>query len=182
MRTPKKHRQSARRGPPPDTYQVGDRKPPVHSRWQKGQSGNPGGYNGKQKKAAAAAEQKSIDDHVLAIFSEPVAVQTPGGPRKMNSIQIALRKLREKAVTGQERAIRDMLLLYTAAQKRKMFEAGASEVTLPLTAADDAILAELMSQLRTPPGSDAPAERYDPSRDDVAANYDTSLSPDGDMQ
>lgn len=54
----------------PDDYEIGYGKPPVASRWSKGQSGNPKG------------RPKSQADHLrdaAAILSEPVTARTPDG-------------------------------------------------------------------------------------------------------
>jgi hypothetical protein len=77
-------------------YEVGYGKPPVHSRFQKGQSGNPKG----RKKGS-----KNLNTLVTELLDERIAVNTPAGRRNVSRVEMLLRKLIEIGAKGNPRAI-----------------------------------------------------------------------------
>ncbi|MBA3910729.1 MAG: hypothetical protein C0524_12805 [Rhodobacter sp.] len=76
----------------PECYDIGYRKPPESSRWQKGQSGNPKGRT------------KTRADHLkdaAAILSEPVTARTPdGSPVSLAGLEAAYLALCRKGLRG----------------------------------------------------------------------------------
>jgi Family of unknown function (DUF5681) len=86
-------------------YEVGYGKPPRHSRFQKGQSGNPRG----RKKGSVNTETALRK----AIF-ELITVRDAGGKtQKMTKFEVACRQLANKAAAGDQRAFK----LITPARK-----------------------------------------------------------------
>lgn len=69
-------------------YEVGYGKPPQHSKWPKGTSGNPKGTP-KRKKGP-------ID--ITAILEEPVTVIRKGRPQKMQAFEASVRRQAQKAI------------------------------------------------------------------------------------
>jgi hypothetical protein len=86
----------------PSEYQVGYRKPPRHSRFRKGQSGNPKG----RPKAS-----ESFGRLARRTFNERITIRENGQRRTITKLQAALKQLANKAAAGDARAIRDVLKL-----------------------------------------------------------------------
>ncbi len=84
-------------------YEVGYRKPPVHSRFKKGVCPNPKGRGGKTKVKAA--------EIVRRVLNEPVAIQERGRSRKIPRWQATVRRLFSRALRGDPRAASDLLKL-----------------------------------------------------------------------
>lgn len=75
---------------------VGYGQPPVHSRFKPGQSGNPKGRpKGKLTRAQRAA----------AVLERMVRVMENGKPKRISMEQLGLRKLAEKAASGDIKAL-----------------------------------------------------------------------------
>jgi hypothetical protein len=74
-----------------ETYQVGYAKPPLHSRFQKGQSGNPAG----RKKGV-----RSLNQEVSDALNEKVAVNQNGRRRTITKLRAALTQAFNKAAQG----------------------------------------------------------------------------------
>jgi hypothetical protein len=64
------------------SYETGYGKPPVHSRWKKGQSGNP---SGRPKR------QKSIEETYKELLSEMVEIRVHGTVRKATMLEAIIR-------------------------------------------------------------------------------------------
>jgi hypothetical protein len=136
-----------------DAYQVGYGRPPKHTQFQAGQSGNPIG----RRKGV-----RNFTTDVVRTLKVPVKVKESGRTRKISTQEGALMQLRQKALQGDARSL-DSLITLAA---RFNNDAGAPAQTLG--ADDRAILdyfaAEIAAQFK-PPASDEP-------RDDHAANLD----------
>jgi hypothetical protein len=72
-------------------YAVGFGRPPKHTRFKKGRSGNPKGRP-KTKKSGLA--------DISGLFSEPVKVKAGAKQRAMSPFEVGLRKLAQRAVAG----------------------------------------------------------------------------------
>jgi Family of unknown function (DUF5681) len=70
-------------------YIVGHGKPPQHSRWPKGTSGNPKGRPPKPKPDAAS---------VVAILNAPVDVRKGGKVKKLHAFEAIVRRLASRAI------------------------------------------------------------------------------------
>lgn len=64
-----------------EEHEVGYKKPPVHSRWKKGQSGN---LKGRKKGKVRLVDMDDVFDEVLAAL---VAVNENGRPQKMSKLR-----------------------------------------------------------------------------------------------
>lgn len=76
-------------------YEVGYGKPPKHTRFQKGQSGNPRGR--KKKDTTIRAIMKKI-------IAETVTAKLPEGEQRMTALEFVLRSLLNRAAKGDNRA------------------------------------------------------------------------------
>src|SRR5215813_13828566 len=85
------------------SYDVGYRKPPRHTQFQKGQSGNPGG---RPRRPAERLRQ-------LALYEayRTTIVMEDGHAIPMPAIQAVLRRQLESAASGNVRAQRDILTM-----------------------------------------------------------------------
>lgn len=114
-------------------YKVGYRKPPRHSQFKPGRSGNPRG----RPKAA-----KGLQSIVRDTLSQKVAVRTATGTKKISKIEAVLQKTLEQAMKGNPRALAELLRLYGNAvpdEKQPVNEERRDD----LTATDLATLEEL---------------------------------------
>lgn len=68
-------------------YEVGYGKTPKHTRYKKGQSGNP---EGRPKKS------KTLSTEVAEILNGPMTVQKAGVPQKMGAFEVGVRRLVQK--------------------------------------------------------------------------------------
>src|SRR5262245_33168860 len=83
-------------------YEVGYRKPPLHSRFQPGRSGNPAG----RRKAL-----RNRETDVKRMLSTPIKVKEGGRTRIKSTQEGVLMVMREKALRGNERALDRSLAL-----------------------------------------------------------------------
>lgn len=113
-------------------YQVGYRKPPTHSQFKPGQSGNP---KGRPKGA------KGLNTMVREILGGKVAVRTATGTRHITKIEAVLQKTIERAMKGDARAQVELMKLWKSAVPDEPLPAGADGNTGDnLTATDIATL------------------------------------------
>jgi len=82
---------------PDDAYEVGYGRPPIETRWKKGQSGNSGP---KKRKPASVATMEIID----RLFAEPVEIMENGVPRKVSTVEAILMRLWAAEMSGSKRA------------------------------------------------------------------------------
>lgn len=119
------------------SYDIGYGRPPRHTRFKPGQSGNPKG----RPKAA-----KGLKTIVRETLTQKVAVRTASGEKKISRINAVLHKLVELAMKGNPRAMAELLKLYGAAVPD-----GAANDAGPapeeLSATDLAILEQLKASL-----------------------------------
>jgi hypothetical protein len=83
-------------------YEVGYRRPPRHSRFQKGQSGNPRG----RKKGSV-----NVETALRKAFFEIITVRDAGKSKKMTKLEVAYAQLANKAAAGDWRALKLMTQL-----------------------------------------------------------------------
>lgn len=76
---------------PPDDYEVGFRKPPKHTQFKKGQSGNP---SGKRKR------DETVREMLRRLAGEEVVVQQYGAPVTMTRDEAMLTSVLMKAMKG----------------------------------------------------------------------------------
>lgn len=84
-------------------YEIGYRKPPAHTRFKKGQSGN---RRGRPKGA------KGLKTLVREMLTERVKVRTSTGIKTMIRMEAMLHKVMEQALSGNFRALQQLITLY----------------------------------------------------------------------
>ena len=119
------------------TDETGYKKPPQHSRFQPGRSGNP---HGKQKGV------RNLGSDVKRTLEVPVRLTEQGRARRVSTQQAVLLRLREKSLKGDARSLDQLLELAKTFNNSAAVESVGDEA---LAAEDQAIL-------------DAYAERFDP--------------------
>lgn len=80
---------------------VGYKNPPRHSRFQKGQSGNP---SGRRK----AKPRLSLIEELDKLLGEPIQIARNGRPEKISFVAALLRKTAENALKGDAKARQTM--------------------------------------------------------------------------
>lgn len=115
------------------SYSVGYRKPPLHSRFKPGETG----YAAGRRKGV-----RNLKSDVQRTLATPVKVKEGGRIRKKSTQESALMVLREKALSGDSRAL-DRLLELAGRFNNDVAENESHE----LTADDQAILAAYGAEL-----------------------------------
>lgn len=83
-------------------YKVGKGRPPKHTRFRRGQSGNPSG-----KKKGTRSLKADVDDELRAI----VSITENGRPRKITKQQLLVKSTLAKAIKGDNRATQQIFEL-----------------------------------------------------------------------
>ncbi|WP_109467880.1 DUF5681 domain-containing protein [Albibacillus kandeliae] len=110
----------------PDDYGVGYAKPPKHTQWQKGQSGNPAGKKTKSR---------SVTDAIRQVLQEEILVNHNGSTVTMTNLEALIRSLLSKALKGDVPCMR---LLFHLVGMQSVSDHDAA--TFELTDADLAVL------------------------------------------
>lgn len=118
---------------PPAEYPVGYKKPPVHTRFQKGASGNPRGR---------PRDAKSLKTIVRETMTAKVPVRTAAGEMKMSRMEAVLHKTVELAMKGNPRALAHLISLYGTAVPEQVTQTPAHGVE-DFTATDLAMIEAL---------------------------------------
>jgi Family of unknown function (DUF5681) len=142
-----------------DDFAVGYKKPPQHSRFQPGRSGNP---RGKQKGV------RNFSTDVKRTLKVPVKLNDQGRARRVSTQEAALLRLREKALKGDARSIVQILELAKIFNNSTAVESVADKA---LAAEDQAILDAYAEEVRARPPNGETTERPDDA-DDSGANLD----------
>lgn len=95
-----------------DDYEVGFGKPPKHTQFQKGRSGNP---KGRPKGS------KNIPMLIRKIFDEKVLVNGPRGQRWVTKLEAGITQLANKAAKGDLKAINQAIQLTEKGQEQEVF-------------------------------------------------------------
>jgi hypothetical protein len=122
-------------------YEVGYGRPPKHSQFRKGQSGNPSG-----RRRANKDLRTLIRENLLA----KISVRTEAGMTSMTRIEAIIRKLLEEALKGNQRAATKLLDLFDVAVPPA--NDGAAEEEQAATATDDAILNDFLNMFGSQEG------------------------------
>lgn len=112
--------------------EVGYGKPPKHTQFKKGQSGNP---SGKKKKP------KTLEQLLAAEAAKTTVVTIDGKKQKLSKAEVIVLSLVRRAMQGEVKAaqIVGMALSLQASVE------DAGETTKPLTATEKALLVELLN-------------------------------------
>lgn len=128
-----------------EDYEIGYGKPPRHTRFRKGQSGNPRGRPKGSRNFATELDE---------ILNAPVPVTENGRKTQVSTRMAVLLRLREKALKGDPRAIKEVLGLMQGHETTK--EAAQSERRLSRDELDilERFEAEIRAGGRLPPAHD----------------------------
>ena len=142
-----------------DDIKIGYKRPPRHSRFQPGRSGNP---CGKQKGV------RNFGSDVKRTLEVPVRLNEQGRARRVSTQEAALLRLREKALKGDARSIVQILELAKIFNNSTAVESVGDEA---LAAEDQAILDAYAEEVRSRPPSGAITVRPGVA-EDSGANLD----------
>ena len=95
---------------PEDNYEVGYGKPPKHSRFKKGQSGNP---SGRPRRSA------NLATHFEAALNEKVAIVENRRRRKITKGEAIAKQLINRAVQGDDKFVQTFLRLMREMDSQK---------------------------------------------------------------
>jgi hypothetical protein len=118
-------------------YKVGRGKPPLHTRFKKGQSGNPRGPRPRPKDLPAL---------LVAALNEPVVVTANGEPRQITKREAVVAQLVDKSTGADLRATKMLIDMLKDIEKRAV-TATPPEAS-PLTPADEEVVENLLARLR----------------------------------
>lgn len=121
-------------------YEVGYGKPPVHSRFAKGQSGNPKGR---------AKRIKTLNVIVREQMTQAVTIRSGGRDKKVSRVEALVMKAIEAGSKGDLRAIEKLLVRFAVAMPDRVdeLEEAARVEPEPLTATDAATLDALRQMI-----------------------------------
>ena len=119
-------------------YKVGYKKPPLHTRFRKGQSGNPRGR---------PRGSKNFSTLLSDALNEPVVITEDGRRRKISKRELGVRQLANKFAMAEAQATKMLLGLML---EREQFAAAAVPAERPsFGAADKQVIANLLKRLRS---------------------------------
>ena len=119
-------------------YKVGCKRPPLHTRFRKGQSGNPRGR---------LRGSKNFSTLLAEALNEPVVVTEDGRRRKISKRELGVRQLANKFAMAEAQATKMLLGLML---ERERLAAAAPPAEQPsFGAADEKVIANLLKRLRS---------------------------------
>lgn len=141
------------KGPGDDSggdYEVGYKKPPIHSRWKKGQSGNKKGR--PKKKLGLSDIEKALDE----ALSESLAVNDNGTVRKIKKLKALAIQTVNKALKGHHPSANLLMAHYARRTAGGAEEAGASATADEFKAEMEVLFGEIAakSQSAEPPSGE----------------------------
>ena len=119
-------------------YKVGYKKPPLHSRFQKGQSGNPRGR---------PRGLKNFSTLLTDALNEPVVVTEDGRRRKISKRELGFKQLANKFAMAEAQATK--MLLGLMLERERLAAAAAPAEQPSFGAADEKVIANLLKRLRS---------------------------------
>ena len=90
--------------------EVGYRRPPQHTRFKKGQSGNPHGRPKGTPNLATVLER---------MLREPVSIEENGKSKKVTKLEAAIKQLADKAASGEFKAVQLLTALVRTVEGRE---------------------------------------------------------------
>ena len=135
---------------------IGYRRPPKHSRFKPGKSGNP---RGRPKGG------KSVGDIVTIVMSRKVSVTENGATRRVSAIEAIFHRLRSEALRGDKAALKILLPLLERYAEAGEGALGAKE----LMAEDLEVLARYAKAVGAAPEEARSAEATEPGADGETA-------------
>jgi hypothetical protein len=117
-------------------YKVGPGRPPLHTRFRKGQSGNPGGRS-----------KKNLPELLADALNEPVFVTIDGERRQITKREAVVHQLVNKSTTADLRATKMLFDMMKDAEQKAGVAVPAPEPRR-LEEADKEVLQQLKERLR----------------------------------
>jgi hypothetical protein len=117
-------------------YKVGPGRPPLHTRFRKGQSGNPGGRS-----------QKNVHVLLADALSEPVFVTVDGERRKITKREAVVHQLVNKSATADLRATKMLFDMIKEVEQKASVTPPAPEPRR-LDAADEEVVQNFVDRIR----------------------------------
>jgi hypothetical protein len=117
-------------------YKVGPGRPPLHTRFRKGQSGNPGGRS-----------KKNLPALLADALNEPFFVTIDGERRKITKREAVVHQLVNKSTPADLRATKMLFDMMKDAERRAGVDAPPPEPR-PLDAADKEVAEQLVERIR----------------------------------
>ena len=124
---------------PEGSYEVGYGKPPTHTRFKPGQSGNP---KGRRK---GVRNLKSVLEEELF---RPVAISEGGKRRNVSVLTLVIRQCLAKAAKGETRGLTPIIPLVQRAGLIGGDEIAEPVAQMPLSAAEEAMLREALAEMK----------------------------------
>jgi len=118
-------------------YKVGYKKPPLHTRFRKGQSGNP---RGRPKGS------KNFSTLLSEALNEPVVITEDGRRRMISKRQLGLKQLANKFAMAEAQATK--ILLGLMLERERLAAAAAPAERPSFGAADKKVIENLLKRLR----------------------------------
>jgi hypothetical protein len=132
--------------------EVGYRKPPQHSRFKKGRSGNP---KGRPRGA------KNLRTDLLEELGERIVIREGNREIRVSKQRALLKSQTARSLKGDTRAAGQIIDLYL---KLVGLEAEAAEADMPLTADERAVVANLEERILRKAGIGPPVDRSTPDK------------------
>jgi len=117
-------------------YKVGPGRPPLHTRFKKGQSGNPGGRR-----------KKNLPALLADALNETVFVTIDGERRKITKREAVVHQLVNKSTTADLRATKMLFDMMKDAEQKAGIGAPSPDPP-PFTAADEEVVEQLVERIR----------------------------------
>jgi hypothetical protein len=123
---------------PDDDYAVGYKKPPLHTRFKKGQSGNPRGR---------PRGSKNFSTLLTEALNEAVVITEDGRRRTISKRDLGLKQLANKFAMAEAQATK--ILLGLMLERERLAAAAAPAERPSFSAADEKVIANLLKRLRS---------------------------------
>ena len=136
-----------------DDYEIGYRKPPKHTRWKKGQSGNKSGR--PKKKLGISDFERAFD----AAFGDSLAVNDNGRTRKLKKLTAFAIQTVNKALKGHHPSANLVMAHYARRPVGGAEESGSSSTTEEFRAELEAQFREMAAKSQSAAAASGEAEK-----------------------